>query len=263
VRRCGATRQRERAYGVGVTQTYALVAFQFVAFLIILYLMLCMYRQLRRDGGAEAGRIRSDVGDLVNELRRTADQINADVSARAATLRKLVDEADEKIKRLDAVAGRLEAQRLGGAPAARAAASAARPLRPPPGDSETRRHGDAAKIGASQHPPTESATRPRAPSSAGPGGGSDEGPWPGAPLSAPTRSVPPVTAGSPAAASAYRQSSRATEGFVELDPGDAGKFQTVSRLAREGLSAAEIARRTRLGREEVELIMQLATGGGQ
>ncbi len=246
-----------------MTQTYALVAFQFVAFLIILYLMLSMYRQLRRDGTADAGRIRSDVGDLVSELRRTADQINADISARAATLQKLVDEADEKIKRLDAVASRLEAQRPGGAPAARTATAAPRPLRPPSGDSETRRNGDAVRTSVPQHPPTESTTRPRVSSSAGPGGGSDEGPWPGAPLSAPTRSVPPVTAGSPAAASAYRQTSRVTDGFVELDPGDAGKFQTVRRLAQEGLSAAEIARRTRLGREEVELIMQLATGSSQ
>jgi hypothetical protein len=43
---------------------------------------------------------------------------------------------------------------------------------------------------------------------------------------------------------------------VGLD--DAGKFQTVRRLANQGLSAAEIARATRMGREEVELIMQLS-----
>ena len=46
--------------------------------------------------------------------------------------------------------------------------------------------------------------------------------------------------------------------FIELGLDDAGKFQTVRRLADQGLSAVEIARQTRLGREEVELIMQLS-----
>ena len=90
--------------------------------------------------------------------------------------------------------------------------------------------------------------------------------WPGAPISAPVRTVPQVQSGSPAAARAYGQAARVTpppaepEGFVETNLEDAAKFQTVRRLAQEGLSATEIARRTQLGREEVELIMQLAAG---
>jgi hypothetical protein len=90
--------------------------------------------------------------------------------------------------------------------------------------------------------------------------------------------MPRVAPAAGAAGSAYRQAARATgpaprtttpadpeaearpsaDDFLELGLDDAGKFQTVRRLADQGLSAAEIARQTRLGREEVELIMQLS-----
>ena len=88
--------------------------------------------------------------------------------------------------------------------------------------------------------------------------------------------MPRVAPAAGAAGSAYRQAARTNSGgsqaaeaeaesrrarsdeFTELGLDDAGKFQTVRRLADQGLSAVEIARQTRLGREEVELIMQLS-----
>src|SRR5205814_2053334 len=128
-----------------------------------------MYRQLRRDAGAASSRVRSDVDDLVLELRRTADQINADISARTATLQKLVDEADEKLRRIDAAASRSESQRHAGVAAARAATAAAPrpPTRPP-----TR---------PAIQPPAETPRRatPR-PEPAAPV--ANDEPWPGAPL---------------------------------------------------------------------------------
>jgi hypothetical protein len=68
--------------------------------------------------------------------------------------------------------------------------------------------------------------------------------------------VPPVAAGSPAAASAYRSS--AASGFLSVDLADTGKFQAVRRLAEQGMSTTEIARTVGLGREEVELIMRVS-----
>ena len=70
--------------------------------------------------------------------------------------------------------------------------------------------------------------------------------------------VPRAAAGSPAAASAYRQSAA---GFVSVDLADTGKFQAVRRLSDQGLSTTEIARTIGLGREEVELIMRVGGEG--
>jgi hypothetical protein len=256
-----------------VTQTYALVAFQFVAFLIILYLMHSLYQQLRRDAvrrsdAPDSGRVRADVDDLVVELRRAADQINSDISARTATLQKLVDEADEKLRRLDGAMSRTESQRHGGAVAARAA-NAARPAIQPPTEPPRRTTGGngarASEVPAASRTGSN-ADRPARTATPAVSGAANDELWPGAPTGPTVRTVPPVTTGSPAAARAYGQAARVAppppvnDGFVETNIEDNAKFQTVRRLAQEGLSAAEIARRTQLGREEVELIMQLASG---
>jgi hypothetical protein len=45
-----------------------------------------------------------------------------------------------------------------------------------------------------------------------------------------------------------------------LDARDPGKYQQIRRLADEGLSSLDIARRTQLGREEVELVLGLREG---
>jgi hypothetical protein len=251
-----------------VTQTYALVAFQFVAFLIILYLMHALYQQLRRDArrgdtaAVDNGRVRADVNDLVAELRRAADQINADIAARTATLQKLVDEADEKLRRLDGALGRAESQRHGSAAAARAASSARPAIQPPTEPPPARRPSSTPRAPAA----TTSGNSPSRSMGAQAAQAADEV-WPGAPIGPTVRTTPQVAAGSPAAARAYGQAARvapptppADTGFVETNLEDAAKFQTVRRLAQEGLTAAEIARRTQMGREEVELIMQLASG---
>jgi len=49
--------------------------------------------------------------------------------------------------------------------------------------------------------------------------------------------------------------------FRPLDLRDAGRYQQVFRLADEGLDTLEIARRTQLGREEVELVLRLRNEG--
>src|SRR5262249_56212495 len=84
-------------------------------------------------------------------------------------------------------------------------------------------------------------------------------PWPGAPVGERVRTVPPVSPGTGAAARAYGHAAP-PKGFVDMSIEDAGKLQTVKRLAAEGLSAAEIARPHRIEREEVELILQLTAG---
>lgn len=236
----------------------------FLGFLIMLYLMNALYSQLRRDAAqrgqgatADGGRLRADVDELIVELRHAAEQINTDITSRAATLQKLVEEADEKLRRLDGAVGRVETQRHATQAAARGAATAA-PRRTLPPSEPPRPRTAARPAGARPQP---------GPPTTPVGGGTSAGrtadeTWPGAPAGPPVRTVPPVQTGSPAAARAYGQAARATSepGFVETKLEDAAKFQTVRRLAQEGLTAAEIARRTQLEREEVELIMQLAAG---
>jgi hypothetical protein len=249
-----------------VTGQAALLAFQIFGFVLVLYLMHQMYDRLRRDArraparddGPESAHLRAGVGELVRELRQAADQINADMTSRANTLQKLVDEANEALRRLDAAAQR--------------AGTAARPAR-----SAGPARGSTAPTAGSVAAPvaTGRAGRPRSrgvpsgqgadgrPDGARPSAGPEreeagDGPWPGAPAGAPVVQLPPVAAGSPAAASAYRQS--AAGPFVSVDLADTGRFQAVRRLSDQGLSTTEIARTIGLGREEVELIMRVNGG---
>jgi hypothetical protein len=274
-----------------MSANYAFFAFQLVAFIILVALMHDLYRKLRRDDarpstGPDPAQMRAGVDEMVAELRRAADRINADIVARAGTLQKLVDEADQKLRQLDAAMARSEAGRQ---PAARAPRPAPPPrVAPPTAASVAPRQPEAASFAAepalaraaaapvsapanSGRRPAEPPSRP-APPPASPA--RDDEPWPGAPVSEPTRTMPRVAPAAGAAGSAYRQAARATaappsqaagaeaaarrareDDFMELGLDDAGKFQTVRRLADQGLSAAEIARQTRLGCEEVELIM--------
>ena len=279
-----------------MTANWALLAFQIFGFIAMLYLMHQMYDRLRRDArlaetrpeGPEGAQLRSGVGDLVRELRQAADEINADMAARAGTLQKLVDEANHALRRLDAAAQRATTpsrrERPAGprsAPESKAAGDG--PLsgrRVPSGWGEERdgvrapaaapargggRRGATPGPTKGPHPvalPEGEGTQPepvrpeRTSTRAGTRAVAGDGPWPGAPSGAPSVQVPPVAAGSPAAASAYRSS--AASGFLSVDLADTGKFQAVRRLAEQGMSTTEIARTVGLGREEVELIMRVS-----
>jgi hypothetical protein len=280
-----------------MSANYAIFAFQLVAFIILVALMHDLYRKLRRDesrpaSGPDAVQMRAGVDEMVAELRRAADRINADILARAGTLQKLVDEADQKLRALDAAVARADAGRLPAPrparPAPRPAAASIAPRAPesPPLAAEPPARPAEPALARAAAPPSPMPAPRRAPDPARPAPASaalSEERWPGAPASEPTRTMPRVAPAAGAAGSAYRQAARATaapsgaapsagqaaelgdeqrrtraDEFVELGLDDAGKFQTVRRLADQGLSAAEIARQTRLGREEVELIMQLS-----
>jgi hypothetical protein len=52
-----------------------------------------------------------------------------------------------------------------------------------------------------------------------------------------------------------------TEPFRPIDLRDAERYQQVFKLAEQGLSSLEIARQTRVGREEVELLLGLKDEG--
>ncbi|HEV8635341.1 MAG TPA: hypothetical protein VG370_14030, partial [Chloroflexota bacterium] len=114
-----------------MTANWALLAFQILGFIILLYLMHRMYGRLRPDAlrpevgaeGPEAAHLRAGVGDLVRELRQAADEINADMAARASTLQKLVGEANDALKRLDGAAQRANAPARHGRPAGAGAAA--------------------------------------------------------------------------------------------------------------------------------------------
>lgn len=235
-----------------MTGSWATLAFLIFGFIILAYLLLQIYDRLRNDAhrpaqAAHPPQLRAGVDELIRELRQAAEQINADMTVRANTLQKLVDDANQALKRLDAAAQRASltsaAPRRSGATRQRPVAAMAAPApavqrTPPP---------DGAK------PPNPQATRRTAPPRPPPI--SRDEPWPGAPAGARRVQMPPVAAASPAAASAYRQQS------VDVDLTDTGHFQTVRRLADQGLSAAEIARSIGLGREEVELIVRVSGEG--
>jgi hypothetical protein len=257
---------------------WATLAFLIFGFIILAYLLLQIYDRLRQDARSpapDAPQLRSGVDELVRELRQAADQINADMTVRANTLQKLVDDANETLKRLDAAAQRAAPPpRHSRAAPPRAAGRAVAEL---PEDGTRRPAGGTARGGAAARAegaardrvsgPSATATRastsapaasaaPRVPPPRPPPIASD-GPWPGAPAGAPSVQIPRVAAASPAAASAYRQSGGA-DPFVGVDLTDTGRFQAVRRLAEQGLSAGEIARSIGLGREEVELIMRVS-----
>ena len=288
-----------------MTANWALLAFQIFGFIILLYLMHKMYDRLRPDAlppeavadGPEAAHLRAGVGDLVRELRQAADEINADMAARASTLQRLVDEANDALKRLDGAAQRPNGPgrhgrpagagagatgktpggessvpqpvpegvkaptAAGGSGARRAPASAGR-LRAdhptPPHPQAGTRYPSEGPGGAYPAPGEGTRVRPVRPEAEGTRPSADDRPWPGAAAGAPVVQVPRAAAGSPAAASAYRQSAA---GFVSVDLADTGKFQAVRRLSDQGLSTTEIARTIGLGREEVELIMRVGGEG--
>jgi hypothetical protein len=280
----------------------ALLAFQIFGFIILLYLMHQMYDRLRRDAraagaatdGPESAHLRAGVGDLVRELRQAAEEINADMASRASTLQKLVDEANETLRRLDAAArrGGTASRQARSAPAQRAAGAAANGARSahvasaadeslhPLGEGQAEGPVGAGRVPSpGGYPPAGDPPSPRGrveAAAASPRGVSSrrvgtesgsaaafppaaestsDGPWPGAPVGAPAVQVPRVAAGSTAAASAYRQSAAP---FVPVDLADTGRFQAVRRLSDQGLSTTEIARTIGLGREEVELIMRVS-----
>jgi hypothetical protein len=165
-----------------MSANYAVFAFQLVAFIILVALMHDLYRKLRRDesrpaAGPDTAQMRAGVDEMVAELRRAADRINADIVARAGTLQKLVDEADQKLRALDAAVARAEAGRLQpGRPAPAARPSTAAPsgnsragARPLPGDgshaprpSETHSYPDPLPEGEGTRvgPPAQSAATP-------------------------------------------------------------------------------------------------------
>jgi hypothetical protein len=259
---------------------WATLAFLIFGFIILAYLLLQIYDRLRQDARShspDAPQLRAGVDELVRELRQAAEQINADMTSRANTLQKLVDDANEALKRLDAAAQRAaQPPRHGRAASPRAAS---RPVAELPDDGARRPSGGGTRNGAAtrsdgatrERVSTSVASAARAPESARAGSAEvrprvppprpapipADGPWPGAPAGAPSVQIPRVAAASPAAASAYRQSS-GSDPFVGVDLTDTGRFQTVRRLAEQGMSAGEIARSIGLGREEVELIMRVS-----
>src|SRR5687768_7020620 len=90
---------------------WATLAFLIFGFIILAYLLLQIYDRLRSDASqpaqpAHPPQLRTGVDELVRELRQAAEQINADMTTRANTLQKLVDDANEALKRLDAAAQR-------------------------------------------------------------------------------------------------------------------------------------------------------------
>ncbi|HEY3110279.1 MAG TPA: hypothetical protein VGL23_16080, partial [Chloroflexota bacterium] len=200
-----------------MSANYAVFAFQLVAFIILVALMHDLYRKLRRDesrpaAGPDTAQMRAGVDEMVAELRRAADRINADIVARAGTLQKLVDEADQKLRALDAAVARAEAGRLPAgrparpAPAARAAVPAAERSTSSSAPSESllpEGEGTRSRQGASVGPLADAALDPQ-PSTLNP-----SEPWPGAPASQPTRAMPRVAPAAGAAGSAYRQAARA------------------------------------------------------
>ncbi len=237
-----------------MSATALIFFFQLVCFLALLLLMHRMYQQLRTDRtslarGEPAG-LRSGVNDLIAELRETATQINGDMAARAATLQKLVDEANDLLRRLDAAASRAavpvrrDGRAAGSRPRGVASVDSTEPAEPRRSPVPTRaaRPESPAPVRAPRPPPEPIATTSAAPV-------------------VPEVQLPRVTATTATAASAYRTVARPAEtatGFVEIDPADTAKFQVVRRLADQGLSVAEIARESQLGREEVELIMRMS-----
>jgi len=239
-----------------VSATALIFFFQLVCFLALLLLMHRMYQQLRTDRGplapGEPAGIRSGVNDLIAELRETATQINGDMAARAATLQKLVDEANQLLRQLDAAAGRAaiparrDSRSTGSRPRTVAPvelAESVEPRRPPVPTRAARPESSAPPRARVSRPPPEPAAETATP------------------LVLPEVRLPRVTATTATAASAYRTVARPAEaasGFVEIDPADTAKFQVVRRLADQGLSVAEIARESQLGREEVELIMRMS-----
>src|SRR5687767_9832331 len=93
-----------------MTGSWATLAFLIFGFIILAYLLLQIYDRLRNDARQpvheQPPQLRTGVDELVRELRRAAEQINADMTVRANTLQKLVDDANEALKRLDAAAQR-------------------------------------------------------------------------------------------------------------------------------------------------------------
>ncbi|TAK25331.1 MAG: hypothetical protein EPO26_02850 [Chloroflexota bacterium] len=219
--------------------------FQLLTFLIVLILMHQMYQQLRRDARqnpvGDRSRLNADVGELVTELRSAAEQINADMTSRAATLEKLVNEANDALQRLDSVA-----QRTG--------AASKRPARPAaPSEREAVALSARRTTTAEVRRPANPTARPAASA------------WSGPADPKPAIQRPPVTSTTATAANAYRQASGSTAAPADRsddardgDREESGTIQTVRRLAAQGLSATDIARATRLGREEVELIMRVS-----
>jgi hypothetical protein len=269
---------------------WATLAFLIFGFIILAYLLLQIYDRLRQDARqqpVEAPQLRSGVDELVRELRQAAEQINADMTTRANTLQKLVDDANEALKRLDAAAQRASlpapAHRRGSPPRTASArpangreavvdtprerTAAGGHVAEPVGRSAAAEPSSGASgAGARERAPTAARAQtqrpqPASPRKAAPPPPLDRGPWPGAPAGSPTVQIPRVAAASPAAASAYRQSTTSPDPFVGVDLTDTGRFQAVRRLADQGMSAAEIARSIGLGREEVELIMRVSGEG--
>lgn len=194
---------------------YVLMAFQLVIFAIILYLMLNMFQSVRKSLAAQAERnteargrdpraeanFGRDIGEMLNELRRTADQINGDLTVRSALLQRQLDEAERRINRLNELETRLRAI-------------------PQPDPNPSRPQAPA-------YPPPQSQQAP----------------------SRPTYFEPEIVPSRGPAAD--------TEPFIPIELKEANRYQQVYRLADEGLSPLEIARRTRIGREEVEMLLGL------
>ncbi len=269
-----------------MTANYALLTFQLLAFIIMMYLMVHMYRQLRRDAARadptvrdtrHDGEMRSGVNELIAELRKAADQINADITARSATLQRLIDEADNRMRALDNLHSRSESQRRPELAATRSTGPTAVRAASRPSNART---NERAVERANDRLPEKPTARPEGI----PQPEREEKVWPAAPVSESARILPQVVSASPAAGSAYRQAARVSangvtppltiasgdhhneiisvdDPFVAVGIEETGTFQVVRRMAKEGKSAAEIARAIQLGREEVELIMQMSGDG--
>lgn len=207
-------------------------AFQLIAFIILAYLLLSVYRVLRRDVSdlrerqdAQANlQLHAGVNEMIAELRNTADQINQEMLVRASTLQRLIDDAEKRSRQLEKEnrAARDDLMGVRGAAAYRAVANATE-QRPANEPRPTRRTGDAAAA-----PPTDEKRPARRPPAAG-------------------NSPSPVDAPAPE--------------FRPVDLVETGRHQMVRRLAAEGLDSLEIAQRTQIGREEVDLILGLTREG--
>ncbi|MBI2939777.1 MAG: hypothetical protein HYY04_05000 [Chloroflexi bacterium] len=217
---------------------YVLLSFPVVLFGLLAYLLLLLYVALKRDlretrqaVAASTANPTTTLGpalnEMVTELRKTADEIGRDLARRSAVLQRQIDEADRKLALIEEKLKALAA----------AEAAAARAVR---------------------ESPAETASRP---------------------VSAPRREEPRPssrleneTTLTPVPSPAARERDIAENGmapaldttataFRPVDLREANKYQLVLRLAEEGLDSLEIAKRTRLGREEVELLLGLREEG--
>jgi hypothetical protein len=187
--------------------------------------MIYLFQTLRRAhtaNGAEAAK-GADPSQVIAELRRVVEQVGQDLSARSSALEQQVEALDRRGDRLESLIAR---------PADRLPSSWPEPRSESP---------------TVQPPVTAPPPRQQAPPQTEPAPAQTQRPAAVEPSPASPEEPPP--AGSPV-------------GFRPSELHDAERYQQVFALAEQGLSSLEISRRTRVGREEVELLLGLRENGG-